>query len=125
MTAVHPARRADWLLAIAVLASPLAWAGQLAAGWALSEMGCAAGIGGELFGVGVATWEVAVSSLAFATALIGVWAGVRWRRSSDASDDARGERRRTAARVGLGTSVLFAVLVAFGAVQLVALETCR
>jgi hypothetical protein len=119
-------RPVDWLLAVAVLAAPLAWGGQLVVGWGLDELGCGRGVRprGEIYGVGIGVIQVVVSMLAGLAALAGVAAAVRWRRHPDRADDARGERRRTAAMVGLGVSILFTALVVLGGLQLLVLDTC-
>jgi hypothetical protein len=109
-------------LAGAVLAAPVAWAGQLVIGYGLEEGGCSVG-GPQLAGADVANVAGVVSLVALAVAVAGGVTALLLLRRRDASADPRGSVHFLAGGAAMA-AVVFGILIVFGGVATLVLDPC-
>jgi hypothetical protein len=115
-------RRTPSLVWIAVVAPPTAWFAQLLLGYGVTESACGAGGSGQLGGVTPRAWTLTTTGTALVIcALAGAAALAANRRRTAGANGRIGFM----VDVGIAVAVVFAAIVAFTAVGLVALDPCR
>ena len=112
--------RVNLLLLFGLLAAPLAWAGQLVAGYQLGDARCS--VAGMRWGFDSEAGEAAVLGVALAVAVGGL--AVSWWLERSAGRDARG-RVAFMAGGGIFVSAIFLVLILMGGIAALSIEHCR
>jgi hypothetical protein len=111
------------LLWYGLLAAPLAWGVQLALGYFLQDAGCPPASSGDVWGIDVSGFSLAVVLACALIAVAGIAAAWSCLRSATVESDPRG-RGRFMAIAGLLGSVLFLLAIVLSAVAFVPLSSC-
>jgi heme/copper-type cytochrome/quinol oxidase subunit 2 len=119
-------RRESWMLWVGVLTGPAAWSLQLMINYNLEEIACgpAAGTRGEVWGIGVGTWILAVDVVLAIATLAAVLVAFRCLRTT-ADDTSTGNRARWMAVAGVMTSGLFLIVIVSGLAPPFILDVCE
>ena len=108
------------VVAVAVLAAPLAWVTQLVFAYAFEDAACAPRDGTAVWGVGVTSLHVVVGVVAFVVAASGVAAALRLR-----ADSRRRGDEGFLASFGLAGALVFAFTIVLTLVGSTVLATCH
>jgi len=117
------------LLWFGILAGPLAWTTQVIVAPDLAEVLCYSGAEGsgrgEIYGLDIQVFIVALTALLTAVCLAGLLVAIRCSRTLRAADDPTTAGRATwMARAGILVSALFALATVIGFIPVWFLESC-
>ncbi len=123
---VDPRNTRSVPLWVGVLVPPLAWLTHLVVGDLIYELGCAMGMRTkEILGLGLHSWSlIQTVTLLGITLGAGVLAFRALRELQRQSDGGSLDRATAMASVGVASSVLYAVIIAFGILPSMVLPQC-
>lgn len=109
-----------------VLCPPVAWGVHLVMGDLIFELGCSRGAGGRgLFGMSLESWALIETVLvAVVTAAAGAAAYAAWRRLQELPEGTAWSRAHAMAVAGMGSALLYLLLIAYGSVAPLFLNGC-